>query len=108
MMRSRAFCSVALALCISPSISSPVSRSPTGPVISTNFQDPSTIKISNTYYAFSGPNGNPAVNVQLATSPDFSTWYLQSGFDALPSVGAWAASPPHLWAPDVNQLVLFS
>ena len=46
-------------------------RSSNGPVISTNFQDPCVLNVSNTYYAFSGPNGNPPLNVQLATSADF-------------------------------------
>jgi beta-xylosidase len=103
-MRPHALCSIALALCINLSSSSPVSRSPTGPVISSNFQGPSIIKVSNTYYAFSGPNENPAVNIQLATSPDFLTWTPDSGYDALPDPGPWAAFTPHVWAPDANQL----
>ena len=79
-------------------------RSSNGPVISTNFQDPCVLNISNTYYAFSGPNGNPPLNVQLATSADFNSWTVRSGYDALPNPGPWAASPPHVWAPDVNFL----
>jgi sucrose-6-phosphate hydrolase SacC (GH32 family) len=48
-----------------------------GPVISTGFQDPSLIQVNETWYAFAGANGNPPnINVQMATSPDFSTWTL--------------------------------
>lgn len=80
-------------------------RSSTGPVISSNFQDPSVLKVDNTYYAFSGPNGNPAINVLTATSPDFGSWTVDFSRDALPQLGAWAASAAHVWSPDVSQLV---
>lgn len=80
-------------------------RSSTGPVISSNFQDPSVIDVDGTYYAYSGPNGNPPVHVQLATSSDFENWQLVPGYDVLPTVGSWAASTPRVWAPDVVQLV---
>lgn len=80
-------------------------RSSDGPVISSNFQDPCVIQVGNTWYAYSGPNGNPDVNVQVATSSDFSNWSVQGGVDVLPDPGSWAASPPHVWAPDVNELV---
>ena len=81
-----------------------------GPVISANFQDPSVLQVDDTWYAFSGPNrnpssGSPGSNVQVATSSDFSTWVVSGGTDALPDPGAWAADPPHVWAPDVAQLV---
>ena len=82
-----------------------VGRQSSGPVISSNFQDPSVIKVGNTWYAYSGPNGNPNVNVQIATSSDFASWSVHGGVDVLPDPGPWAASPPHVWAPDVNQLV---
>lgn len=77
----------------------------TGPVISSNFQDPCIIQVGDTWYAFSGPNGNPGVNVQVATSTDFSAWDVLQGYDALPQLGSWAANPGHVWAPDANQLV---
>lgn len=81
-------------------------RSAHSAVITTNFMDPSVIELNGGYYAFSGPNGNPAgINVQVASSPNFSTWTLQAGFDALPNPGPWAASPANVWAPDINQLV---
>ncbi|RMZ76414.1 hypothetical protein DV737_g4798, partial [Chaetothyriales sp. CBS 132003] len=79
-------------------------RSSNGPVISVNFQDPSVIEADSTFYAYSGPNGNPSVNIQVATSPDFATWSVQSGVDLLPDAGSWAAATPHVWAPDVNSV----
>ena len=88
----------------------PVSkRSTNGPVISTNFQDPSIIQVGETWYGFAGANGNPTgINVQVATSADFETWTLAEGYDALPVLGAWAGNPGHVWAPDVAQLVRLS
>ncbi|RMZ89535.1 hypothetical protein DV736_g3233, partial [Chaetothyriales sp. CBS 134916] len=77
-------------------------RSSNGPVIPVNFQDPSVIQVDNTFYAYSGPNGNPNANVQVARSPDFSTWSVLSGVDLLPDAGSWAAATPHVWSPDVN------
>jgi hypothetical protein len=83
-------------------------RSANGPVITTNFMDPSVIELNNGYYAFAGANGNPAgINVQVAYSPDFSSWAVNSGYDALPALGAWAANPGHVWAPDINELVCY-
>lgn len=81
-------------------------RSANGPVVPTNFQDPSVLKVGNTYYGYAGPNGNNAgisSNVITATSNDFETWAVNDA-DALPNPGAWAASPPHVWAPDVVSL----
>lgn len=81
-------------------------RSANAAVITTNFMDPSVIEVNGGYYAFGGANGNPAgINVQVASSLDFSAWTLKSGYDALPNPGPWAASPPHVWSPDINQLV---
>lgn len=82
-------------------------RQASGPVIGTNFQDPSVVQLADgSYVAYAGVNGNPAgVNVLIATSPDFSSWTVRDGYDALPSLPAWAANPPHVWAPDVTQLV---
>lgn len=75
-------------------------------MITTNFQDSSILNYSSTFYAVSGPNGNPSgINVQLATSADFETWTLHpSTGDLLPDPGPWAASPPHVWSPDINLL----
>lgn len=82
-------------------------RQASGPVIGSNFQDPSVVQLDDgSYVAYAGVNGNPAgSNVLIATSPDFASWTVHSGYDALPNLPSWAASPPHVWAPDVTQLV---
>lgn len=82
-------------------------RQVSGPVIGSNFQDPSVLQLADgSWYAYAGVNGNPAgINVLVATSSDFSSWAVHSGWDALPTLPAWAASPPHVWAPDITQLV---
>ncbi|ETI19688.1 hypothetical protein G647_08701 [Cladophialophora carrionii CBS 160.54] len=91
-----------------------VSAAGIGPAISSNFPDPglaldtSTRTSGNgsqhgTWYAFSTQTGE--INVQMASSPDFSSWTLHRGYDALPTLPAWARKPPDagVWAPDVNQ-----
>ena len=85
---------------------SPISRRSlsNGPVITSNFPDPSLIQVGNTWYAFSTTSGG--LNVPIAKSTDFKTWTV-SNIDALPSLGAWAASG-NTWAPDVVQLVCYS
>jgi len=88
--------------------------------IKQDFADPSTIKSGNTWYAFASNNhkayltGNSSsvgynhlINIQVATSPDFSSWTV-TGQDALPTVGAWANpnagnQGAAVWAPDVIQ-----
>lgn len=81
-------------------------RAANSAVIKTNFMDPSVIELNGGYYAFAGANGNPeGINVQVASSSDFSSWTLKSGYDALPVLGEWAANPGHVWSPDINQLV---
>ncbi|KAK7902637.1 hypothetical protein LTR67_002283 [Exophiala xenobiotica] len=81
-------------------------RQSTGPVIGSNFQDPSIVQLDDgSWVAYAGVNGNPAgINVLVATSTDFSTWSIRNGYDALPVMPSFAASPPHVWAPDVVQL----
>ncbi|EXJ70132.1 uncharacterized protein A1O5_07205 [Cladophialophora psammophila CBS 110553] len=93
--------------CLAWSLAAPQhKRQASGPVIGTNFQDPSVVQLRDgSYIAYAGVNGNPAgINVLIATSPDFSSWTVHSGYDALPNLPSWAASPPHVWAPDVTQL----
>ncbi|KIX07313.1 uncharacterized protein Z518_01966 [Rhinocladiella mackenziei CBS 650.93] len=80
-----------------------VSCSATGAAISTNFPDPSlALGHDSTWYAFS--TQSEKINIQLASSPDFSAWHLHDGFDALPTLPSWAREAPHaqVWAPDVN------
>jgi beta-xylosidase len=73
-------------------------------VIDANFADPCVVQTSDGYYAFA-TSGN-GVNVQVASSSDFSTWNLMSGTDALPGpFPSWVASSPAIWAPDVIQRV---
>lgn len=83
-------------------------RSENGPVIAENFPDPSIVRIRTGWYAFatnSVENGE-AINVPVASSPDFVTWTLLEGVDALPSPPAWVnMTSPNAWAPDVNELV---
>lgn len=75
--------------------------------LNTNFPDPSLLETSNGYYAFA-TNGN-GVNAQVASSPDFTTWTLLSGTDALPGpFPSWVDSSPAIWAPDVLAMVRFS
>ncbi|KAK8247059.1 putative endo-arabinase [Phyllosticta capitalensis] len=79
-------------------------RAPSGPVISSNFPDPSIIKVGGTWYSFGTNLGDSTVpHVQIATSTDFKTWTL-TGDDALPNLPAWVATgTPAVWAPDVIQ-----
>lgn len=71
-----------------------------------NFPDPSILKVGSTWYAFATNAAAQKINIQVATSPDFNTWTLHNGFDALPNVPSWVdQSSPNTWAPDVNQLV---
>lgn len=82
-------------------------RQATGPVIGSNFMDPSVVQLEGgRWVAYAGVNGNPEnVHVLIATSSDFSSWTVRSGYDALPTLPSWAANPPRIWAPDVTQLV---
>ena len=78
-------------------------RSFTGPVFPDNFPDPSFIQdpTDNSWYAFSTTSAGQ--NVPTAHSPDFNTWTIIDGYDALPTVGAWSTGA-NVWAPDVVQL----
>ncbi|KAI1622055.1 endo-arabinase [Exophiala viscosa] len=81
-------------------------RQSSSPVIGTNFQDPAVLQLDDgTWIAYAGVNQNPAnINVLTATSADFATWVVHDGYDAFPTLPSWAASPGHVWAPDVVQL----
>ena len=74
-------------------------RSIGGPVIESNFPDPSFIEVDGTYYAFGTNNG---VTVPWATSTDFNTWTVQQG-SALNGAGSWS-NGVDVWAPDVVQI----
>jgi len=83
-------------------------RSLSGPVITENFPDPSIVRVRNGWYAFATNTveNNETINIQIASSPDFDTWTLLEGVDALPNPPGWVnMSMPNTWAPDVNELV---
>lgn len=84
--------------------------------INQDFADPSILLDGTEWYAYASNNhktlGNSAavgssslINIQVATSPDFSSWTV-TGSDALPTVGAWAdptagSQGAAVWAPSV-------
>lgn len=74
--------------------------------LNTDFPDPSLIQTRDGHYWAFATTGN-GVNVQVAYSPDFSTWALLPGLDALPGpFPSWVNSAsPATWAPDVIQRV---
>ena len=75
-----------------------------GPVINSNFADPSLIEVNGTYFAFAtGNNGVDArLDVQMASSKDFSTWTLHHDYNALHNVGGHYGQ---VWAPDLSLAV---
>jgi beta-xylosidase len=78
-------------------------RSINGPVISSNFPDPSVTNVDGTWYAFS--TNSDGKHIPTASSTDFVNWVVSSD-DALPTIGAWSTGV-NVWAPDVIQLVTF-
>ncbi|KAL1584703.1 hypothetical protein WHR41_06910 [Cladosporium halotolerans] len=82
-------------------------RNVIGPVVDTDFPDPSIIRVGSTWYAFGTQSiyDHTNIKVQFATSSDFNTWSLHEGHDALRTLPPWVdASNPKVWAPDVFQL----
>lgn len=75
------------------------SESTPGFVIDQDFPDPDLMRVDGEYYAYA--TNTAAVNIQVATSRDLTTWSL-SGTDALPILPTWAA-PGRTWAPDVSE-----
>lgn len=83
-------------------------RSESGPHITTDFPDPSILRVGDTWYAFAGQSlyDYTSTHIQFATSTDFETWTLEPANDMLPDLPSWVdASKNHVWAPDINQLV---
>lgn len=75
-----------------------------GAVIKSDFMDPCLTLDNGTWYALAGADSNPPnINFQVAASTNLTSWDLQVGYDALPIVASWAAKPPAVWAPGVNQ-----
>jgi beta-xylosidase len=86
---------------------SPPKLSEFGPHITTDFPDPSLLRVENIWYAFAGQSlyDYTSTHIQIATSIDFKTWTLQLGNDMLPILPGWVdASKNHVWAPDINHL----
>ena len=84
-------------------------RAEFGPVLASNFPDPSIIWVNGYWYSFATTNG--VVNIQIARSQDFVTWtqinyHNGSQRDALPSIPMWVnGTAANTWAPDVIMLV---
>jgi hypothetical protein len=79
-------------------------RSTISPILSgSKFPDPAVIKGATGWHLFSTNakiNGK-WIHVQRAFTPDFKTFTLRTGVDALPTLPAWVDSLPRVWAPDV-------
>jgi beta-xylosidase len=78
-----------------------------GPHLTTDFPDPSILRVGEIWYAFAGQSlyDYTSTHIQFATSVDFKTWTLQPGIDMLPNLPSWVdASKNHIWAPDINHL----
>ena len=79
-------------------------------VIPENFPDPCLINDwEGKWYAFATRTNN-LVHVQVASAPqdNISEWTLHEGYDALPTLGAWAATQltdSAVWAPYVVNTV---
>jgi hypothetical protein len=94
---------------LQPSSTAPISqtRSEFGPHITTDFPDPSLLRVGDIWYAFAGQSlyDYTSTHIQIATSIDFKTWTLQPANDMLPVLPGWVdASNNHVWAPDINHL----
>lgn len=77
------------------------------PVITSDFPDPSIVKVGDTWYAFASQSeyDQQEVKIQLATSNDFKSWAVSNGYDALGRLAPWVrASDPVVWAPSVSRL----
>lgn len=95
---------------LQPSSTAPLvrKRSESGPHITTDFPDPSILRVGDTWYAFAGQSlyDYTSTHIQFATSTDFDTWTLQPAKDMLPNLPSWVdLSKNHVWAPDINRLV---
>jgi beta-xylosidase len=91
------------------SFTAPVSQKPSefGPHVTTDFPDPSILRVGDTWYAFAGQSlyDYKSTHIQFAISTDFKTWTLQPSVDMLPTLPGWVdASRDHVWAPDINHL----
>jgi beta-xylosidase len=71
------------------------------PVITSDFPDPSIIRVQDTWYAFASQSeyDQQDVKVQLAKSTDFNNWEVSVGHDALRKLPPWvrALDPVRFW-----------
>jgi beta-xylosidase len=89
----------AVAGCANPGAATPMPKAPAF-AIDRDFPDPDVLRVGDTYYAYA--TNSAAVNVQVATSTDLSSWSV-SKTDALPTLPDWTA-PGKTWAPDVSEV----
>ena len=72
------------------------------PVIDSDFPDPDTIRVGDTYYAYATQPADGSKNVQVASSSDLKTWEILEE-DPLPELPRWATKG-RTWAPEVTAL----
>jgi hypothetical protein len=94
---------------LQPSSTAPLLSKPFefGPHITTDFPDPSILRVGDIWYAFAGQSlyDYTSTHIQVATSTNFKTWTLHPGIDMLPNLPSWVdVSKNHVWAPDINHL----
>lgn len=78
-----------------------------GPVIATDFADPSLLNVDGTWYSFgtSTRRNGKGYRIQAAASFDFNTWSV-SDQDAIAYKPEWVnQTRQDFWAPDVSQVV---
>jgi Glycosyl hydrolases family 43 len=78
------------------------------PVEASDFPDPSILHWGGEYYAFATQNfatASQTINIQVATSPNGTTWNVVPGDDALPNLPSWAEAGD-TWAPSVTTYVV--
>lgn len=89
-MTPSAVTSLAVLLTLLPRVYSQIA----GPVIASDFPDPSIVQVDGEWWAFATrTNYNNNVHIPMASSPDFKTW-TESMFggglaDALPNLPSW-------------------
>ena len=71
----------------------------TNPVVTTDFPDPSLLRVGDTFYLYG--TRTRGVNLQVQSSPNLVDWTAHP--DPLPVLGSWAL-PNKTWAPEVTQV----
>lgn len=66
-------------------------------VLDVDFPDPAVIQTADGYYAFA--TASTSKGIKAPSSPDFKTWKLLDGYDALPGpFPGWVADKSEIWA----------